>query len=267
MPVDRRHFVRLGGLAALGLAGGGAAAVGVPRQEAPGGDAATARFAGQATAPMTARRWALAIDVKACLRDQGCDDCATACHRVHNVPAFTSRKDEVKWIWKEPFTEALPDLQQDHLPAALAEGRVPVLCNHCDVPACTKVCPTQATWKRDDGVVMMDWHRCIGCRYCMAACPYGSRSFNWRDPRPAVARVDPAFPTRARGVVEKCNLCEERLAQGRPPACVEACSKVKALVFGDLEDAESDIRRVLAQRVAVRRRPSLGTQPQVYYLL
>jgi molybdopterin-containing oxidoreductase family iron-sulfur binding subunit len=128
------------------------------------------------------------------------------------------------------------------------------------------VCPTGATWKRDDGVVMMDWHRCIGCRYCVAGCPYGSRSFNWRDPRPHIDELNPDFPTRTRGVVEKCNFCEERLARGEPPACVAAC-KARALVFGDLEDAESEIRKVLRERPSVRRKVALGTQPHVFYLL
>ena len=205
--------------------------------------------------------------MKACRREDGCRDCTLACNSAHNIPSFENPKDQVKWIWKEPFGQALPDMEQGHLPDGLATAPIPVLCNHCDNPACTRVCPTGATWKREDGVVMMDWHRCIGCRYCMAACPYGSRSFNWRDPRPAIARVNPDFPTRTRGVVEKCNLCEERLSLGQLPACVEACAKAKALIFGDLEDPESEIRRVLAERIAVRRRPSLGTQPQVYYLL
>jgi molybdopterin-containing oxidoreductase family iron-sulfur binding subunit len=256
MAIERRTFVKLGGLAALGLvsreAGGNAA-------ESPAVPAAETRSA-------TVRRWAMVIDTTACLRDQGCTDCMTACHRAHNVPDFPDPKDEVKWIWKEPFVEALPDQKHDHLPRAVAEGQVLVFCNHCDVPPCTRVCPTGATWKRDDGIVMMDWHRCIGCRYCVAACPYGSRSFNWRDPRPYIADANASFPTRTRGVVEKCNLCEERLALGQPPACVEGCSH-KALIFGDLESAESDVRRLLAERPSVRRRPSLGTQPQIYYLL
>jgi molybdopterin-containing oxidoreductase family iron-sulfur binding subunit len=143
-----------------------------------------------------------------------------------------------------------------------------VFCNHCDNPPCTRVCPTQATWKRDDGIVMMDWHRCIGCRYCVAACPYGSRSFNWRDPRGALdgERIDPDYPTRTRGVVEKCTFCDERLAKGQMPACVEACTS-NCLIFGDLEDPDSEVRAALRERHAIRRKPGLGTQPEVYYLV
>jgi molybdopterin-containing oxidoreductase family iron-sulfur binding subunit len=113
---------------------------------------------------------------------------------------------------------------------------------------------------------MMDWHRCIGCRYCVAACPYGSRSFNWVDPRPHLQTLNPDFPTRTKGVVEKCNFCEERLAKGEQPACVLACQD-KALVFGNLNDPTSAVRELLRSRHAIRRRPELGTQPEIYYLL
>jgi len=99
----------------------------------------------------------------------------------------------------------------------------------------------------------------------MAACPYGSRSFNWRNPRPFIDQINPDFPTRTRGVVEKCNFCQERLAEGLPPACVEACPG-GGLLFGDLEDPDSEVREILRQRHAIQRKPSLGTKPQVYYI-
>jgi Fe-S-cluster-containing dehydrogenase component len=113
---------------------------------------------------------------------------------------------------------------------------------------------------------MMDWHRCIGCRYCMAACPYGSRSFNFRDPRPFIREITTAFPTRMRGVVEKCNFCEERLAKGELPACVKACP-ASALTFGDVQDPNASVRQLLQSNYAIRRKPGLGTSPQVYYIL
>lgn len=274
MAIERRRFVQLGGLAALGLVGRAAASSSQPTPDAAAAaqSAAAPAAAGASPAPqpgpdaLVGGRWAMVVDLDACLREEGCAACTKACHDTHNVPDFPNHKDEVKWIWKEPLVEALPDQRHDFLPDRLRKAEVLVFCNQCDVPACTRVCPTGATWKRDDGIVMMDWHRCIGCRYCVAACPYGSRSFNWRDPRPAIAHIDPAFPTRTRGVVEKCNFCEDRLGRGESPACVEACTG-KALVFGDLDDAQSEVRQVLAERTAVRRRPSLGTQPQVYYLL
>jgi molybdopterin-containing oxidoreductase family iron-sulfur binding subunit len=100
----------------------------------------------------------------------------------------------------------------------------------------------------------------------MAGCPYGSRSFNWREPRPFIKKVNLEFPTRTRGVVEKCNFCEERLIRGLIPACVEAC-KEKALIFGDLKDPESKVRKVLQNRIIYQRQPELGTKPKVFYVL
>jgi molybdopterin-containing oxidoreductase family iron-sulfur binding subunit len=264
MSVERRDLLKLGGLAALGVVTGAAItrndeAASAGRDAPPNPDIAQGPR-------LVAKRWAMVVDVSACAAQQNCTACSAACHEVHNVPRFTNAKDEVKWIWKEPLRDALPDEGHPHMADRVREAGVLVFCNHCDVPACTRVCPTGATWKRPDGVVMMDWHRCIGCRYCVAACPYGSRSFNWRDPRPALSSVNPSFPTRTRGVVEKCNFCEERLAAGEPPACVAACPH-GAMIFGDLEDPESGVRRLLAERPSFRRRPALGTQPQVYYLL
>jgi Fe-S-cluster-containing dehydrogenase component len=257
MSVDRRKFCTLVGLSVLGLAGRPRAVV--RGEDQPGSPK-------EFPEPLVGKRWAMVVDLDACRREEGCRDCILACHKVHNVPHFDNPKDEVKWIWKEPYGEAFPDQKHRYMAHDLEHQLALVFCNHCDNPPCTRVCPTQATWRRDDGIVMMDWHRCIGCRYCVAACPYGSRSFNWRDPRPFIKEIDPEFPTRTRGVVEKCTFCEERLAKGQPPACVEACES-KCLVFGDLEDPDSQVRRVLRTRYAIRRKAGLGTQPQVYYLV
>jgi molybdopterin-containing oxidoreductase family iron-sulfur binding subunit len=213
------------------------------------------------------RRWAMIVDLKKCREQNNCTLCLSACHKAHNVPGIGNSKDEVKWVWKDGFENVFPDQVHDLQPEALRHSQALLLCNHCDKPPCVGVCPTQATWKREpDGLVMMDWHRCIGCRYCMAACPYGSRSFNWRDPRPFIRETTADFPTRMRGVVEKCNFCEERLAQGRLPACVAACT-AGALTFGDLRDPESPAKRLLQSNFTIRRRPGLGTLPQVYYIL
>lgn len=215
---------------------------------------------------LVGKRWAMLIDLNACLERDGCRDCLDACHRVHNVPDFGNPKDEVKWIWTVPYEEAFREQEHEFITESLKGRPTIVLCNHCDNPPCVSVCPTRATWKREDGIVMMDYHRCIGCRYCMAACPYGSRSFNWRDPRPFINEINPDFPTRTKGVVEKCNFCQERLAQGLLPACVEACPE-KALVFGDLGDANSGVREILGSRYTIQRKPGLGTKPKVYYIV
>jgi molybdopterin-containing oxidoreductase family iron-sulfur binding subunit len=173
----------------------------------------------------------------------------------------------VRWVWKEPFERVFPE--QMHRYASVEQAKLPalVLCNHCRNAPCTRVCPTGATWRRSDGIVAMDEHRCIGCRYCMAACPFEARSFNWTNPQPAPSESN--YPTRTAGVVEKCNLCVERIDVGQVPLCVETCRNrgAGALTFGDLEDARSPLRQLLASRNVIRRRPSLGTEPSIFYVV
>jgi molybdopterin-containing oxidoreductase family iron-sulfur binding subunit len=258
MSFDRRKFIKIAGLTTI------VTLTGKPVFDAIAADSPL----NVSTEPnrLTAKRWAMAVNTKKCLEKEGCTDCITACHHIHNVPDFGNPKDEVKWIWHEKYENAFLDQENEYMEEKLKDKPVLVFCNHCDNPPCVRVCPTQATFRREDGIVMMDWHRCIGCRYCVAACPYGSRSFNWRDPRPFIKEIVPDFPTRTRGVVEKCTFCDERLAIGLQPACVEAC-KEKALVFGDLEDPKSEIRELLKANFSIRRKPALGTQPEVYYIV
>ncbi len=255
MKITRKDFLRLSGLSFLAAGAAGAA-----RAIAGRGSSAEGR---QAAAPV---RWGMVVNLEKCRKEEGCDACIGACNTAHNIPHFSDPRHEVKWIWTEPFGTVFPFSQSGYAERSDVHLPVPLMCNHCADPPCVHVCPTQATWKRDDGIVMMDWHRCIGCRYCMAACPYGSRSFNWLDPRPAIASINPDFPTRSKGVVEKCNFCEERLATGISPACVEACPE-KALVFGNLADPDSEPRQLLRTRFAIQREPELGTGPSVYYLV
>lgn len=246
------------------LVGGGVAALAVVA-------GATAEGAGAADDGRGAtgghRRWALLVDLARCARDRGCRACEQACHATHAVATVADPRHELRWIWKEPYAEVFLEQLHPLVPAARREIPVVVTCNHCSSPPCTRVCPTRATWRREDGVVAMDPHRCIGCRYCMAACPYDARSFNWERPSPSAR--DGAFPPRTLGVVEKCTFCAERIDVGLVPACVEACQRdgAGALAFGDLADGTAAVSRLLATRQALRRRPELGTQPNVYYLL
>jgi Fe-S-cluster-containing dehydrogenase component len=227
-------------------------------------------------------RWGIAVDLTRCASRDGCRRCIDACHAVHRVPTVADPRHEVKWVWTEPFARVFPEQIHSYEPEAWAQSPVLVLCNHCKNAPCTTVCPTGATWRRSDGAVAMDEHRCIGCRYCMAACPYGSRSFNWENPRgdagsacdgsPEWVRTACAqskYPARAAGVVEKCNLCTERIDAGQVPLCVETCRNagIAALTCGDLEDAGSPLRQLLATRQVLRRRPSLGTEPRIFYLV
>lgn len=190
-----------------------------------------------------------------------------ACHSTHNVPNFPSKKDEIKWIWMTDYDKAFTEHSNYYTDRVTMENAVPVLCNHCDQPPCVRACPTKATYRTEDGIVAMDYHRCIGCRFCMAACPYGSRSFNWRDPRSAIESYNREFPSRMRGVVEKCNFCVERVKIGKQPACVEACGNTKAMVFGNLNDPQSEIRQILQENYTIQRKPSLGTYPSVFYIV
>jgi Fe-S-cluster-containing dehydrogenase component len=258
MIITRKKFLQVTGMSAVAIAG----------------ERLAGRFAGamQISPPasqkaLTASRWAMVIDLNKCAQEKGCQKCIEACNTAHNVPQFSERFHRIEWIWKAPFENAFPSAENEYQAERVKEAPVLLLCNHCDNPPCVRVCPTKATWKReDDGIVMMDWHRCIGCRYCMAACPYGSRSFNWTDPRPHLAHENPDFPTRTKGVVEKCNFCDERLTKGKLPACVEACPQ-NAMVFGDLGDADSQVRRLLQSFYAIRRKPELGTKPEVFYIV
>jgi len=141
----------------------------------------------------------------------------------------------------------------------------PRSCNHCDKPPCAQVCPVRATYKRDDGIVIVDHHRCIGCRYCMIACPYNARQFNFKDNEDW---PNQEHPKRSHGVAEACNLCAHRLDVGKMPACVEACGKsgAGALFVGDLNDPDSDVSRLISGNTVKRIREDLGTEPKVYYI-
>jgi molybdopterin-containing oxidoreductase family iron-sulfur binding subunit len=189
-----------------------------------------------------------------------------ACHKIHNVPNLPIKRHEIKWLWTAPYHNAFPMSPMKFIDENLKHAPMLVLCNHCENPPCVRACPTNSTFKNpDNGIVMMDFHRCIGCRFCMAACPFGARSFNYRDPRPFIAETNKKFPTRMKGVVEKCNFCAELLAVGQKPACVEASDG--KLSFGDLYDPESEVRELIRTNYTIRRKQALGTEPAVYYIV
>jgi molybdopterin-containing oxidoreductase family iron-sulfur binding subunit len=280
MTMDRRQFLKIagGGLSAVCGLGALTLSQGEIVKEAFG---QTAAEEVQIPEGLTAKRWAMVIDTRRLRRDEDYQRCIDACHRVHNVPEldkpkvsevdghkvpeFDKKRHEIKWIWKTKYENAFPGASHEFMPREIKEKPFLVLCNHCDNPPCVRVCPTKATFKRKDGIVVMDMHRCIGCRFCMAACPYGARSFNFRDPKPFVKEENPEYPTRMKGVVEKCNFCSERLAKGKEPACAEASGG--AIVFGDLDDPNSSVRRILQTAYTIRRKPELGTGPNVYYVI
>lgn len=198
----------------------------------------------------------MVIDLSRCV---GCHTCANACKMSNDVP--------MGMLWNRVLTK-----NSDVLDGAegtypnLSRTYVPLACQHCENPACMKVCPTGATHKDDKGRVEIDYNKCIGCRMCMAACPYNARVFNWSEPD-----RDPDFkygydsvPERKKGVMEKCTLCKERCDDGLQPMCVECCP-TSARVYGDLDDPESDISKLVAEKDAYNLLEGKGTRPQVYY--
>lgn len=282
MDKKRREFLKIAGISTL--AGLGAPAV-VDRlvsgtipvtakaarevTQGDSGEQAASSGHGTETVP-TGKRWGMVIDIRKFIENPGmADECINVCHTVHNVPNFAEKKNEIKWIWQTGYENAFPEHSHYHRDEELEKNKVLVLCNHCDSPPCVRACPTKATFKNKEGIVAMDYHRCIGCRFCMAACPYGARSFNWMDPRKGLDqnKINRDFPTRMRGVVEKCNFCADRLGRGEKPACVEATGDSEAMVFGDLNDPNSRIRQVLKKNFTIQRKPNLGTKPSVFFII
>jgi Fe-S-cluster-containing dehydrogenase component len=200
----------------------------------------------------------------------GCRKCAEACH-VENNHDRTSNNSYIRVFEMTngslDFEHGTPHYQHD----TPAENKyyMPVQCQQCDNPPCVDVCPVQATWKERDGIVVVDYNWCIGCRYCEAACPYHARRFNWQAPEIPPDELNPnqgylSNRIRPKGVVEKCTFCLHRTRVGRLPACLEACP-TGARVFGNLLDPDSDIRWVLANRRVFVLKEELGTKPRFFY--
>ena len=262
MDSSRRNLMKLAGLSVVGLS-----AAPVLTSWASGREETEAqpRLLPNSEA-LTAKRWGMVVDTRKINSAHDLEPIIEACNKIHNVPSLKNEKHEIKWIWEEEFEHAFPGKGHDYLNKRAKELPFLVMCNHCQNPPCVQACPTKATFKREsDGIVLMDFHRCIGCRFCIAACPYGSRSFNFRDPRPFIGETNQEFPTRSKGVVEKCNFCAERLAVGKLPACVEASGGI--LTFGDLDDPNSEIRALLDANYVIRRKETLGTEPNVFYIV
>ena len=208
---------------------------------------AAARAPGVAASP--AVRWGMLVDTTRCA--SGCTACVDACNTEHGLPEAT-RPTDAQWIRKVE----LKDLRTGAVRSA------PVMCQHCAEPPCVDVCPTGASFKRADGIVLVDRHTCIGCRYCMMACPYKARSFV-HEPTTGQKTDTP----RGKGCVESCNLCVNRVDKGGTPACVEACADAghRAIVFGDLNDPASEIARRVRAATTTQLRADLRTDNGVRY--
>jgi Fe-S-cluster-containing dehydrogenase component len=253
-PLTRREFLRL----AIGLGVGLAAAEWIWQSFRAHDDPAAQAHAANIDGPY----WAMVIDLEKCI---GCNRCVYACQATNDT------QDAHRW------NILIEDTTSFEKPVFITRP-----CMHCENAPCVDVCPVHATYHRPDGLVEMDYDRCIGCRYCMVACPYGVRVFNWgerSDENPQVPTWGtPEIERRPRGVVEKCTFCAHRLDaaaerglrpgydQAATPACCNICP-TEARVFGDMRDPDSPASRALEGRQAVVLRAELGTNPRVFYLL
>jgi Fe-S-cluster-containing dehydrogenase component len=212
-------------------------------------------------------QFAYALNLSICI---GCRKCAEACHRENNH----DRPSKQSYIRVLEMQKGSLDLEKgharyDHPVPRKDKFYLPVQCHQCDRPPCVSVCPVEATWKESDGIVVIDYNWCIGCRYCEAACPYHARRFNWTRPEIPAEEVNPVQAylgnrIRPQGVMEKCTFCLHRTRQGRLPACLEACP-TGARVFGNLLDPDSEIRWVLEHKRVFVLKEDLGTRPRFYY--
>ncbi|MFC1909513.1 4Fe-4S dicluster domain-containing protein [Chloroflexota bacterium] len=198
-------------------------------------------------------RYGMVIDLLRCV---GCNSCTVACRAEHGTPAGIQYHRVEKY-------------EVGKYPTARMKFR-PIPCMHCQDPPCLKVCPTGATYQNEDGLVLIDEDKCMGCRYCVLACPYENRQFlktfdNYYSPGSLTPYEMLKRKDFDKGTVVKCDFCVDRLAQGSLPACVETCP-AQARYFGDLDDPESEVSSLIASNGGTTLREELGTMPSVYYI-
>lgn len=217
--------------------------------------------------PMPGVQYAYALNLSYCV---GCRRCEWACAKENN----TSRHPEIHYIRVLQMENGSFDVERSdnyYEGTVPKDGKyyMPVQCQHCDNPPCVRACPVRATWKEPDGIVVVDYNWCIGCRYCEAACPYFARRFNFAEPsiRPSEINPDQAYLSnrmRPMGVMEKCTFCLQRVRKGLQPACLEVCP-TGARKFGNLLDPNSPVRKVLEHKRVYVLREEVGTHPRFYY--
>ena len=220
------------------------------------------------TRPLPGVVFGYALNVSKC---KGYRDCVSACVHENNL-GRDSQVQYIRVLQMQRDTQNLEEADEYYAPASVPvpdKYYMPVQCMQCDNPPCVRACPAGATWKEADGIVVIDYDWCIGCRYCMTACPYSARHFNWTTPQIPADEINPhtnylGNRPRPRGVVEKCHFCTQRTRHGRQPACMEACP-TGARIFGNLLDPNSEIRYVLEHKKVFRLKEELGTEPKFWY--
>jgi Fe-S-cluster-containing dehydrogenase component len=218
--------------------------------------------------PIPGVKYGYAINLSVC---NGNGKCVEACHRENNHDRAT-KQSYIRVLEMDQGSFDLGKGNANYDGADLPKKDkyyLPVQCQQCDNPPCVKVCPVEATWKEPDGIVVVDYDWCIGCRYCEAGCPYHARRFNWKAPEIPAEEINPnqgylSNRVRPKGVMEKCTFCLHRVREGRLPACLEACP-TGARVFGNLLDPNSEIRWILANKRIFILKEDLGTEPSFFY--
>lgn len=236
--MDRRTFLKLGGAAALGtVLTPGTRYLLASQEEKPGSESKT--------------RWAMVVDLDKCT---GCKVCEKVCRDENNVPYYGNERYDAYWM-------RVADIRKEHVVEDVKELHVPLMCQHCEDPPCVHVCVTKASFVREDGIVLVDEHKCIGCRYCVIACPYRARSIIFKNNN---KWTNHDVPKMMINVATKCSFCVHRVDEGKDPACVEKCPH-NALIFGNLKDPDSEVARIVAKGKVQVLRPNLEVGPGVFY--
>jgi molybdopterin-containing oxidoreductase family iron-sulfur binding subunit len=263
--LSRRQLMALGGVGALGALASGRLLLGMWELEAH-----TPPESAWVPPPNPDFRFGMVMDLGLCI---GCRRCAYGCKLENNIPdaisppyimVFETEKLSAK-DYELPHEKLRLGNRLQYTRLRKDRTYMPVQCNHCANPPCEKVCPTHATYMAPDGIVMIDYNKCIGCRYCMQACPYNARRFNWVKPEIPPDRVNPLVPIRTHGVVEKCTFCVHRTRKGETTRCVEVCPN-KVRIFGNLNDPDSEVSKLIMSERSFRFKERLNTGPKIWYI-
>jgi len=260
--IKRRDFLKIIGVGSVYL---------IARNILPGGAVDTLLKITQISQTQgSGKRWGMVIDVGACI---GCRQCTYGCKEENNIPNVPT---PMQWIETFEMDQNEPITRLNSVPSSQSKtsyidspipGKwyLPTQCLHCEDPPCVKLCPTGATFKSEDGIVEMNYDKCIGCRQCMAGCPYNARSFNWDKPQIPQEDINSLVPVRPIGVVEKCTFCQHRVREGLLPKCVEVCP-VGARHFGDLNDPRSSPSKLIETYISSILLEEMNTNPKLLYI-